>query len=291
MLIAPDALAAEPLLTAQEESALAREIEAGVLAREARLLGHPVLDATDGELLLIEEQGERARQRFIRANLRLVAKIASQTAARTQLPEGDLFQEGCLGVICAVERFDWRRGYKFSTYASFWVRAYVGAAAAHRFGALNVPASRANQQRQVRSVELELAQALGRSVTSEELAAALGRPLKWTRDLMAERAPQAFDSSDLDALPGEVLDLPATGLADPSTSGEDHGAELLWQLEGLQREVLALRFGFADGTAHTYAEISRLLTITVSRVRRVEQRALDALRALCPSSASLGLDP
>jgi RNA polymerase sigma factor (sigma-70 family) len=284
MLIAPDVLAAEPLLSTDDEIVLAREIEAGVLAREARLLGRTVHDATEVELRLIEERGERGRQRFIRANLRLVAKIAGQTAARSQLPEGDLFQEGCLGLICAVERFDWRRGYKFSTYASFWIRAYVGEAAAHRFGALNVPASRANQLRFVRAVELELVQTLGRSVSLAEVAAASGRTVKWTRDLLAQEAPQAFDALDID-----TLEVAERGRVEMAASDDDAGGELLWQLQGLQREVLALRYGFTDGTAHTYAEIGRRLTINVSRVRRLEGRALEALRSICPNSASLQL--
>src|SRR5206468_4265108 len=131
-----------PLLSADEEISLARQMEAGVLAGEVRRAGGSHLDATEGELEELEELGVRARQRYIRANLKLVAKAARLAAARSRLPESDLFQEGCLGLICAVERFDWRRGYRFSTYASYWIRAYLSAATASGLGALNVPVSR-----------------------------------------------------------------------------------------------------------------------------------------------------
>jgi RNA polymerase sigma factor (sigma-70 family) len=281
MLTARDSLTAEPLLTAAEESALSLQIEAGALAAEARAGGRSCPGATPEELLALESLGEVARQRFIRANLRLVAKIARQAASRTQLPDSDLFQEGCLGLICAVERFDCRRGYKFSTYASFWVRAYVWAAAANLLGALNVPAGRAQQQRLVRSIEVELAQVLGRSATLAEVAAQLGRSEKWTAELKALQVPRSL----------EGLEVEVVGVS-PSTSGEQApshdrpGGELLWHLHGLEREVLLLRYGFTDGTAHTYAEIGARLTITASRARRLEHRALEVLRSVCPSAAA-----
>ncbi len=280
MLTSPGALALEPLLTARDEQDLAHRIEAGVLARDARLTGRDVEGGTEHELLLLEELGELARQRFIRANLRLVAQAARLAAHRSRLPESDLFQEGCLGLICAVERFDFRRGYKFSTYASFWIRAYVGAAAANLLGALNVPATRAHQLRHARGIEVDLSQTFGRAVSVAEIAHGLGRSEQWTAALMGHRSPQSFDALDVDA-----LDLPAEEGTDGQPTQERPGAELLWHLEGLERDVLALRYGFTDGTAHTYTEISRLLTITVSRARRVESRALERLRGVCPRSA------
>lgn len=280
MLTSPGVLSLEPLLTARDEQVLAHQIEAGVLARNARLSGRDVEGATDVELRLLEELGEQARQRYIRANLRLVAQAARLAANRSRMPESDLFQEGCLGLICAVERFDFRRGLKFSTYASFWIRAYVAAAAANLFGALNVPPSRAHQLRHARGVEVHLTQTFGRSASVAEVAAGLGRSEQWTADLMGHQSPQSFDGLDVD-----TLDLPAdVGTAAGSTP-ERSGAELLWHLHGLERDVLALRYGFTDGIAHTYTEISRLLTITVSRARRLETRALERLRGVCPRSA------
>ena len=101
--------------------------------------------------------------------------ISRQYAARCQLPDAELFQEGCLGLITAVQRFDHVRGYRFSTYALFWIRAFVGAAAAKLLGAMNLPTSRAEQLRSARGLEAELSQGLGRPPTVEELAHALGR--------------------------------------------------------------------------------------------------------------------
>ena len=282
MLIARDALAAEPLLTAAEEVQLAEQIEAGLLAHEARAGGRSCPGASELELLLLQEAGERARARYIRANLRLVAKIARQAAARSQLSEGDLFQEGCLGLISALERFDCRRGYRFSTYASFWIRAHIGAAAVSSLGGGNLPTSRAHQLRQARGVEMALAQSLGREPLLAEVAEGLGRTEKWTAELLASQAPQSLDSLEGDA--AGLVAVPGAG-EEADLDHQRPGAELLWHLEGLEREVLALRCGFADGTAHSYAEIGRLLAITVSKARRVEERALDVLRSVCPRDA------
>ena len=131
-----DELGTEPLLTPADEARLARQIEAGVLARAARLGSETALSglATTQELALIEEQGTQAQHRYVRANLRLVAMVARQFAVRGPLTDSDLFQEGCLGLLTAVQRFDHARGFRFSTYALFWIRAYVGAAAAPAAG-------------------------------------------------------------------------------------------------------------------------------------------------------------
>ncbi|MBA3528912.1 MAG: sigma-70 family RNA polymerase sigma factor [Propionibacteriaceae bacterium] len=286
MLIDRETVASEPLLSPSEERELARQIEAGVLAREVRLSGRQFHDATGLELVTLEDLGERARQRFIRANLRLVAKAARQAARRSQLPETDLFQEGCLGLICAVERFDHQLGYKFSTYASWWIRAYLGAATANLFGALNLPTSRANQLRLVRGVVVELAQSYGRSASVAEVAAALGRSQQWTAAMLAHQPPQSLDG--LRAYGFDLSD--SAGGSDGELLDSDRpGVELLWHLPDLDRQVLGLRYGFGDGTAHTYAEIAQLLGLTVSRVRRLERRALEVLRTVCPRSAHLHL--
>lgn len=269
----------EPLLSPAEEIALACEVEAGVLAREARLSGSGRCGASDVELLQLEQQGDRARQRYIQSNLRLVAKAAREAARRSGLAESDLFQEGCLGLICAVERFDCRLGYRFSTYASHWIRATIGAATANLLGALNVPSSRASQARRVRGVQVELAQTYGRSVSIAEVAASVGRSEQWIGDLLAHQPAQSIDGLDVDTL---------GWAASPASEPPDHeqpGRELLWHLAEVDREVLALRYGFTDGKTHTYAEISARLGISTSRARRLERDALETLRTVCPSSA------
>lgn len=278
-------LGSEPLLTAEEEPMLARQIEAGVLAQAARLSG-TYAGASDVELKMVEDVGEHARQRFIRANLRLVAMVARQAAARSRLPESDLFQEGCLGLIYAVQRFDHGRGFKFATYALFWIRAYVHAATANLLGSLNLPTSRAAQVRAVRGVEIELGQELGRLPDVAELAQRLGRTERWTAQLMAHRVPEPLDLLDADEL-NQLADRDFT--LDQVLDSVRPGAELLLHLPALDREVLKLRLGFVRGEVHTYADTARVLGESVTKVRRAERRALELLRTLCPQSASIHL--
>jgi len=278
-------LGSEPLLTAAEELALARQIEAGVLARAARQSGS-YERASDVELIMIERVGEEARQRFIRANLRLVAMVARQAAARSRLPESDLFQEGCIGLIHAVQRFDHDRGFKFATYALFWIRAYVHAATASLLGSLNLPSSRAAQLRAVRGVEVELGQELGRTPDMVELALRLGRTEEWTAGLMAHRVPEPIDLLDADEL-NHLSDIDAT--VDDVLDSFRPGAELLLHLPTLDRDVLKLRLGFVGGDVRSYAETARVLCVSVTKVRRAERRGLEVLRAICPQDAAAHL--
>ena len=275
----------EPLLTGSQVVELQCAIEAGLLARDARLSGSGFRDATDHELRLLEASGERARERFIRANLGLVGMISRQYAARCQLPDAELFQEGCLGLLTAVQRFDHVRGYRFSTYALFWIRAFVGAAAAKLLGAMNLPTSRAEQLRSARGLEAELSQGLGRPPTVGELAQALGRSESWTAGLLAHQRPRSLelvDGTTLDRL--QAHDQLDEVLVDPLPI-----RELLLRLADLDRRVLEVRLGFADGAPRSYAETARILQISVTRVRRIEARALETLRGLCPQQASAQL--
>lgn len=279
--MASDHLSAEPLLSPDEVVTLARQIEAGLLARDRRLSGSGFADATEQELLLVEETGEQARQRFIRANLRLVSMVARQAAARSRLTDADLFQEGCLGLITGVERFDWRRGYRFSTYALFWVRAYVNAATARHLGAINLPASRAEQLRAARGLEVQLAQELGRVVTAGDVAAAMGRSTSWTADLLAHEHPQSIDLLDAPALARLQVDDELERVLDRQLRIED----LLARLDGLGRRVLEVRLGLTGDEPRSLADSARMLGISVTRVRRVEARALESLRDICPQQA------
>jgi RNA polymerase primary sigma factor len=269
----------ETLLSPTEVVGLQRRIEAGLLARAARESGGWA-DATDEELRRIEERGERARQRFIRANLRLVWMVTRQYAGRGRLPEADLFQEGCLGLITAVARFDHTRGFRFSTYALFWIRAYVGGAAARQLGAMNLPTSRAEQLRSARGVEVALTQRLGRAPTVVEVAEALGRNTDWTADLLASQAPASLDGLDV----AERDRLTTTGEVRLAGTEQEVIREMLWRLDDLGRRVLELRMGF-DGEPLSYADAARTLGITVNRVRRTEARALETLRGICPQQA------
>jgi RNA polymerase primary sigma factor len=272
----------EPQLTSAEVVELQQAIEAGLLARDARLSGIGFADATDHELKLLEAAGERARERFIRANLGLVGMISRQYAARRQLPDAELFQEGCVGLITAVQRFDHVRGYRFSTYALFWIRAFVGAASAKLLGAMNLPTSRAEQLRAARGLEVALSQGLGRPPTVEEMADALGRSESWTAGLLAHQRPRSLDLID-----AETLDrLQAGDELDGVLADRQSVRELLLRLNDLDRRVVELRLGFTTGKPLSYVDTARALQISVTRVRRMEARALETLRGWCPQQAS-----
>jgi RNA polymerase primary sigma factor len=275
----------EPLLTHVELVELQRVIEAGLLAKAARLSGAGFADATEQELILLEDQGALARQRFIEANLGLVGMVSRQFAARCQLPEAELFQEGCLGLITAAERFDHARGYRFSTYALFWIRAFVGAATAKHLGAMNLPTSRAEQLRAAHGLEAELTQSLGRPPTLREMADALGRSEDWTAGLLSHQRPRSLELVDATTLERmHTRDELDAVLAEPILV-----RELLLRLDALDRRVLELRLGFADGEPKSFAHTARILQISVTRVRRIEARALEKLRGFCPQQASAQL--
>jgi RNA polymerase primary sigma factor len=269
------ATVADPLLTPEEEVQLAIRIEAGVLAADALARGASPHGATVDELRCLVTAGNQARSRYVQANLRLVSMVANQAGARAGLADADLFQEGCLGLMTAVDRYDHRRGCRFATYALLWIRAYVGAATAGMLGTMNLPTSRATQLRHARGIEALLAQELGRQPTATELARSLGRTEEWTARLLAHEVPQGLDEIDDIA----VLDA---GLERVLAVGG--GVDLLSVLEGFDQRVVELLFGFG-GEPQTYADVARALGVTSNRVRRAERRALERLRAVCPQAA------
>lgn len=274
----------EPLLSATEESLLAQEIEVGLLAAESLASGARPAGASTAELVLLADRGQQSRHRFLRANLGLVGLVARQEAERSQLDRGELYQEGCLGLIHALERFDHHRGVRFATYALVWIRAQVRAATATRCGALNVPPSRAETLRRLRGLEMQLTQRLGRQATVADLASATGQDPAWVRALLATRAARSLEGA-VEEGPLEVPDERATDSFARVIRGAQPLPDLLGRLEGLERQVVRLRYGFADGEPHTCAEIARLLSLPVARIRRAESRALEALREICPQQA------
>jgi RNA polymerase primary sigma factor len=190
-----------------------------------------------------------------------------------------------LGLITAVERFDYARGHQFSTYALFWIRAFVSAASAKLLGAMNLPTSRAEQLRAAQGLEAALTQGLGRPPTLSELADALGRSQDWTAGLLSHQRPRSLELVDGAALQRlQTCDELDAALSEPLEA-----RELLFRLDNLDRRVLELRLGFADGEARTYAHTARVLQISVTRVRRIETRALEKLRGFCPQQASAQL--
>jgi RNA polymerase primary sigma factor len=167
----------------------------------------------------------------------------------------------------------------------FWIRAFVGAATAKQFGAMNLPTSRAEQLRAAHGMEAELTQRLGRVPTVQEMADALGRSEDWTAGLLAHQAPRSLELVD-----GATLDrLHARDDLDSVLAEPVQVRELLLRLDNLDRRVLELRLGFDDGEPRSFAHTARVLQISVTRVRRIEARALETLRGLCPWRASAEL--
>ena len=270
-------------------SAWATTIEAGVLARAA--LRDPDVawrgDATSAELAALVEAGAAAQQEFVMANLGLIGHVVSGQG-RGGLTGADLFQDGCLGLIAAIERFDHRRGVRFSTYATYWIRAYVAAGASRHLGAVTVPVGRADQQRAAYGVQGALAQQLGRLPSTAEVAAALGRDERWTAGLLGQRAARSLD--DLDEWTLHRL-AHAGGQPDDATREEVEvwAHRLLSTLGGFERRVLELRLGFGGRPPDSLAAVARELGVPVGRVRRAEARAIELLRGRCPREVLAGL--
>jgi RNA polymerase primary sigma factor len=267
----------DTLLTPAEERELALLMEAGVLASEALDCGSPV-PASEAELRCLVELGEQARQRFVAANLRLVRMVAAQWSRRSGIPYADLVQEGMVGLLIAIQRYDHAKGWRFSTYGLHWIRAQVSLAAARTLGGSGLPTSRAEHLRQTRGLEMELTQRLGRNPTVDELAEILGKPPLWVESLLAHQPPRPMEDVDPDL-------FPSTDDFDRVASADRPGAELLALLEPEARRVLQLRLGFVGGEPRSQAEVARTLGWPISRARRVERKALEDLRAVCPQSA------
>ncbi|WP_197430275.1 sigma-70 family RNA polymerase sigma factor [Auraticoccus cholistanensis] len=275
----------EPLLDAAEEVALARAMEAGVLAAEALRTtrgpgGEPVPEACRADLVRLREEGERARRRFLLANVRLVASEVRQAAARTSLGEDDLFQEGVLALAECLLRWDHARGTRFVAYALPWVRNRVRAAGAARIGELESP-GRVGQVRLVRQEHLRLTQQLRREPTRVELAQRLERSPRWVAEAL-----RAGRSASLDDPSGRELQL-----VDPTA--ERSLAEVLEQrwpaADELRRlpepaaTVVRARYGFL-GEPMSWVAVAALVGLTVRQVQRLEREALERLREVCPAA-------
>jgi RNA polymerase sigma factor (sigma-70 family) len=264
------------LLTAAEEVALSRAIEVGVLARE-RLESDGRASADD--LAVLVAQGERAMARMVAANLRLVLMVARghRTPGVSLL---DLVQEGTLGLIRAVQRFDHQRGLKFSTYAVWWIRQAVQRGSAELLRAVRLPVATSEQLRMVRAARHRLEFETERDVTVAELAEATGLSLPRVRHLLSvDRevvhldAPRPGDDplhSQL-SLPDVLADLSTRAV----TSTRVHDA--LVALQPQERRVLERRYGLV-GPGLSAAQVGARLGLSESQVRRLERRALERLR-------------
>jgi len=295
-----DEIGRAPLLDAATEVTLAQRIEAGLYARH--LLGGlgqrrslklraARRVAMSAELAALAADGEAAKRLFIRANLRLVVSLARRYS-RSSLPLLDLIQEGNVGLVRAVEKFDYMRGFKFSTYATWWIRQSIGRAIAEQSRVVRLPVHQVEKLSRLGRTRRDLALTLGREPTDAEVAAEMDLPVEVVADLDAiSRTP-----ASLDALVG---DSGATTLGDlvdaTDASPEDLVVEQAWrrQLVALigdlgEREaaVIRARYGLEHERRETYDEIGARLGVSRERVRQVEREALDRLRQWATEAAS-----
>ncbi|GGQ15163.1 RNA polymerase sigma factor [Streptomyces roseolilacinus] len=273
-----------PLLTAAEEVELARRVEAGLFAEE-KLARTPDPDsrlAVDLDTLVV--RGRMAKRRLIEANLRLVVSVAKRYVGRG-LTMLDLVQEGNLGLIRAVEKFDYARGYKFSTYATWWIRQAMSRALADQARTIRVPVHVVELINRVVRVQRGLLQERGREPTAEEVAARLGLP----PERIGEVLRLAQEPVSLHTPVGEEDDVALGDLiedgdaASPVESAaflllREHLEAVLSTLGEREREVVQLRYGLVDGRPRTLEEIGRLFGVTRERIRQIESKTLGKLR-------------
>ncbi len=275
------------LLSAADEVELARAIEAGERAA-ARLASRTTVGEIEAaRLARLVRKGQEAKDHFVSANLRLVVANARRYAGAGGLDMLDLIQEGNLGLIRAVEKFDWRKGFKFSTYATWWIRQAIARAIASQSRTVRIPVHLHEILGTVNAAAASLAGALGRVPTASEVSAETG-----ISEQRVQEAMEVADTVSLDKPIGEdgaflgefVLD--SDGL-DPQeeTSRADASRALRAALKNLpprQAAVLDARFGLSDGRARPLAEIGQELGITPERVRQVIDEALETLRLGAP---------
>ena len=273
-----------PLLTAAEEVELARRVEAGLFAEE-KLGNTPDPDsqlAVDLDRLVV--MGRMAKRRLIEANLRLVVSVAKRYVGRG-LTMLDLVQEGNLGLIRAVEKFDYARGYKFSTYATWWIRQAMSRALADQARTIRVPVHVVELINRVVRVQRRMLQERGYEPTPEEVAAHLDLP----PERVSEVLRLAQEPVSLHAPVGEEDDVALGDLIEDgdATSPVESAAFLLLRehLEAVlstlgerERKVVQLRYGLADGRPRTLEEIGRIFGVTLERIRQIESKTLNKLR-------------
>ena len=282
------------LLTAEEEVDLAKRIEAGLFA-EHKLETEKRLSASyRADLEAVAEDGRRAKAHMLEANLRLVVSVAKKYSDRG-LSLLDVVQEGNLGLIRAVEKFDYTKGYKFSTYAMWWIRQAIQRGFADSARTIRLPVHVLEMLSKLSRVERDMHQRLGREPTPEELAVELDRTPDQIEELLrTSRQPISLDSTigeDGETSIGDLIedvDAPeASELVDRQLMAE----QLRSALDALtprEATIMAMRFGLYDGNPHTLDEIGRALGLTRERIRQLEKQSLSKLRH--PSRAQPLLD-
>jgi RNA polymerase sigma factor (sigma-70 family) len=273
-----------PLLTKDDEVRLAQQIEEGNEAQQELDSAENLSAARKRDLRRIARRGEEAERTFVQSNLRLVVSIAKKYQA-SGLPLLDLIQEGNLGLMHAVEKFDWRKGFKFSTYATWWIRQAITRGIANTGRTIRLPVHAGDTLARLQKARARLELKLGRPATLSELAAEVEMPEdKVTEALRFAAEPLSLSEplrEDGDAELGDVVEdrsadspfeVAATALL------PEEIARLLAPLDEREREILKLRFGLDRGEPRTLEEVGEHFNLTRERIRQIEARAMSKLR-------------
>jgi RNA polymerase sigma factor (sigma-70 family) len=277
------------LLSADEEVRLAQLIEAGVLA-EAIMLGRhtpapdsPIADVTSQELARVATVGHQAMLRFIEANLRLVVTLARKF--RGQLPLGDAIQEGSVGLIRAVQKFDCNQGYKFSTYATWWIRQAIDRATQDHARIIHIPLHVQEQIGQATAAQRALEKTLGRAPSVREVAQAMDRDPQQVAEWMHLARQHASLDAPVDEAGtltlGELLPAEARSPFTASLGDEDEQARVegwILDLDDRSADIIRRRYGLEDGSPAQLIDVARHWGITTERVRQLERKALAQIK-------------
>ncbi|HOG47448.1 MAG TPA: sigma-70 family RNA polymerase sigma factor [Anaerolineae bacterium] len=273
-----------PLLTAREEQRLARQLERGRRARRAlQARRHPPNDRKV-HLEHLAEEGSRARQQLISANYRLVVSVAKRYAG-LGVSLSDLIQEGNIGLIRAVEKFDSRRGYKLSTYATWWIRQAITRALAEQGRIIRLPVHTCERLSQVMRAARSMVQELGREPDAAELAARTGIPAERIQTILKQaQQPLSLDmpvGEDQDGCLGDFVEDDTARVPSEATWAtllREQTEVVLATLTAREEMVLRLRYGLRDGHSYTLDEVGLRFGLTRERIRQIETQALGKLR-------------
>ncbi|MYR05807.1 sigma-70 family RNA polymerase sigma factor [Gordonia sp. SID5947] len=272
------------LLNAEQEVELAKMIEAGLYAKHLLATKKRLSATRKRDLAIIVREGESARSHLLEANLRLVVSLAKRYTGRG-MPLLDLIQEGNLGLIRAMEKFDYAKGFKFSTYATWWIRQAITRGMADQSRTIRLPVHLVEQVNKLARIKRELHQQLGREATDDELASESGIPAEKIADLLDHsRDPVSLDmpvGSDEEAPLGDFIeDAEATSAENAVIAGLLHSdiRSVLATLDEREQQVIRMRYGLDDGQPRTLDQIGRMFGLSRERVRQIEREVMGKLR-------------
>ena len=272
------------LLNAEDEVELSKRIEAGLYAKHVLATKKRMGPVRKADLATIVAEGEAARAHLLEANLRLVVSLAKRYTGRG-MPLLDLIQEGNLGLIRAMEKFDYAKGFKFSTYATWWIRQAITRGMADQSRTIRLPVHLVEQVNKLARIKRELHQQLGREATLEELAGESGIPAHKIEELLDHsRDPVSLDmpvGADEEAPLGDFIeDAEATSAENTVVTNVMHSdvRAVLATLEEREQQVITLRFGLNDGQPRTLDQIGKRFGLSRERVRQIEREVMSKLR-------------